>query len=53
MDITGILQCLHKRPNLALIEGGVKEQKIVDLLTKYWNLRPSEAKWYYEEMKNK
>ena len=38
---------------LALIEGGVKEQKIVDLLTKYWNLRPSEEKWYYEEMKNK
>ena len=36
----------------AMMEANVDDKKIIDLLIKYWDLKPSDAKEYFESSKN-
>ena len=37
----------------AMLEFCNDEEKIIQMLQKYWDLRRSEAKWFIEEQKNR
>lgn len=42
-----------KNATSAMLELCNDEEKIIQMLQKYWDLRRSEAKWFIEEQKNK
>ena len=44
--------CGIHRTICAMMEANVDDKKIIDLLIKYWDLKPSDAKEYFESSKN-